>query len=409
VSDRIITALVGPDTQGSSASRSPRTFTRRPSSARSMSVDSMESMYSDNILVPSRGYTANAPTLRSGTKPAKDPALIVAGFKHDVCALESSDEETVSKKRTPDVTPAGPGALSVIEQKIAPDLLSRLPVSDSLTFEEHSKPIKYAQVRLLVGTYGEKEPGKWGQEVWAYAIPNKRAELSPKIYMEVSETVLNGRQELRKVTWEDDMAKRRVNLEEFAKKATSEKELGVLIKACFLVATKEKKCDFEENFIPIYPTFIKQLKKICTEWKERMTDVELSDVEYSDEDKPPDPYPVRHAHRQKRHKLTDKGVARVLQQPDSEDDTHPINEDEDAETEETKEKVSKSKRKTRNKTIHGLPRVRFDSPLDGLKASRALPRPTSKPFEQISTPTRGASTFSSRKSSNGQSPTSEHF
>lgn len=173
---------------------------------------------------------------------------------------------------------------------------------------------------------------------------------------------------------EDDIAKNRVNLEDFAKKANSTTELIALIKRCFLNATERKECGFEEHFIPIHRTFIEQLTKICWEWDDRMSDAELSGVEYSDDDKSPELYLVRPAHLQNRHKSTHKVVARVLQRVDTEDNTPLITEDEDTETEESHEKkVSNRKKKTRNKTIHGLPRVRFDPPHNGLEASRALP------------------------------------
>jgi hypothetical protein len=111
-----------------------------------------------------------------------------------------------------------------------------------------------------------------------------------------------------------------------------------------------------------------------------------------------------------RYKLSRKAVARALQQADSEDDTPLVTEDGETGIDETHEKkVSKPKPKMKTKAIHCLSSVRFDSPHDGLEASRTPPRPTSESFEHTCSPALGTPDPHLRKSLSGRAPVSKHF
>jgi hypothetical protein len=57
------------------------------------------------------------------------------------------------------------------------------------------------------------------------------------------------------VSWKDDIATNRVELEDFAKKAVNDTEFKALIKYCFLIATDAKLLVMDRHSIPIPTTF----------------------------------------------------------------------------------------------------------------------------------------------------------
>ncbi|KAF2819207.1 hypothetical protein CC86DRAFT_413278 [Ophiobolus disseminans] len=158
---------------------------------------------------------------------------------------------------------AGPGILEALRQFIAPHLLSQLPVLSTLRFSEHTKGLKYARIRLLIGFL----------------------KIGPALSMEVSQRVGNGRHELVDVTYENDIALHRVDLQAFAKGARTKNEFYAPLKYCFQIATDAKLFGFDHDFIPLNRSFVTHLTSVCENWGSYITDTEGSVVHYSDEDK----------------------------------------------------------------------------------------------------------------------------
>jgi hypothetical protein len=308
---------------------------RRPSHQGMIDLDN-DSIDFGNIEIPEREVQGQGLIRRSQMQatPAGAPSDRMRAHSLET-DHESSDDEAVTKGRYRNFTPAGPEALQVLRQQIAPYLFSRLPDLLALKFSEHGKSINHARLRLLIGTYGQKNMLRWPNEVYAYFKFGMHPNYIPRMYMEVEQRFEGGHEDVE-VTWENDIATNRVGLEDFAKKAGNNAELKALIKYCFLIATEAKLLGIERHFTSIRPTFINLLRTVCKEWDTRTADTEVSKVCYSDVSKTPAPLTIKLRDRGLRNlELSRPGVAQVKAPPIPEDDNTDSSEEEGNEMEES--------------------------------------------------------------------------
>ncbi|EMD92591.1 hypothetical protein COCC4DRAFT_130825 [Bipolaris maydis ATCC 48331] len=91
------------------------------------------------------------------------------------------------------ITPAGLDALAVLRIKINKHLLLNLPDWKSLNFSAHTKPTRYARLRLSIGNYNNKDARNPTALVYAYLKPPSSSVMGPTLAVEIITThVMDG-------------------------------------------------------------------------------------------------------------------------------------------------------------------------------------------------------------------------
>jgi hypothetical protein len=127
--------------------------------------EDLEDIMSNNIITPDRELSDGGPLQHSHRRGASMTALLDNMREK----AHTAPQSTLSKA----IEPAGPNALRALCNNIDPILLARLSQFGSLKFSEHTKPLGFVRLRLLVGIYSQKTMAQWDEDVHVYLKPLK--------------------------------------------------------------------------------------------------------------------------------------------------------------------------------------------------------------------------------------------